>query len=71
MSTEFKAIDENGEVLYVAQRRPCDQRKGMPQYPLQSYNNNNQWKNSQNTSFSGNNNWKQPQQGWQQPHQGW
>ena len=55
MPTKFKAIDENGEILYVTQRRPWAQRKGMPQDPLQIYNNNNQWKKFQNTSFSGNN----------------
>ena len=34
MLTEFKAIDENGEVLYLTQRRPWAQRQGMPHVPL-------------------------------------
>jgi hypothetical protein len=51
---EFKVIDENEEVIYVFQQRPLAQRKGMPQYPLQNYNSNNQCLNSQNTSLSGN-----------------
>ena len=42
MPIEFKAIDENGEIFYVTQRRPWVQIQGMPQDPLQSYYNNNQ-----------------------------
>lgn len=38
MPTKFKAIDENGEVLYVAQKMPWAQRQGIPKDPLQSYN---------------------------------
>ena len=71
MPSKFKAIDENGEVINVTKRRPWAQRKGMPQDPLQSYNNNNQWKTFQNTGFSGNHTWQQPQQGWLKPQSGW
>lgn len=45
MPTEFKAFNENGEVLYISQWRPWAQRPNMPQDPLQNYNNNSQWKN--------------------------
>ena len=60
MKTKFKAIDEDTrEVIYVSQRHPWAQRKGMPQDPLNNfgYNNNSQWQgqNSQNFPPQGKN----------------
>ena len=71
---EFRAIDEDEEIIYVAQCRLWTPKLGIPQDPLHNYSGNSQWKQqqgSQNNWQQPNQAWEQPNQGWQQPNQGW
>ena len=42
--TKFRAIDEDGEIIYIAQQRSWAPKLGTPQDPLHNYSGNSQWK---------------------------